>query len=55
MGLLTNNQKQQAKGAVAEKLISTVAKPLIKALGDRMEKSKRPFIRNVCLFFRGKL
>lgn len=55
MALLNNDQKQQLKGAVADKLISTVAKPLLKRLGDRMEKSKRTFIRNAALFFRGKL
>lgn len=49
---LTSDQKQKVKAVLADRLISAVAKPLIKKLGDRMETSKRPFIRRVVRFFR---
>lgn len=45
---------EKSKGALLGMLTKEIAKPLIKRLGDRMAKSKRPFIRATVAFFRGK-
>lgn len=41
------------RAAIRTKLVETLAKPAVKALGDKMARAKRPFWRKVVAFFRG--